>query len=85
MFCSEVTINEIVKYLSNFNPVKATFNGMVLYNDYDSFNGEYKSMPCVIHNRIRGFENSIVKSIKIDIVDFHHSIVTMHGEYVDEK
>ena len=33
---SEITLDEILKHINNFNPVKVTFNDIVLYNDYDS-------------------------------------------------
>ena len=88
MKCSEITIYDAIKYIDNFCPVKIIFNNAVLYNDYDSeveiedgLYGEIMPPLAVIPYRIRKFNKSIVTSINIDIVDFHHSIITMQGEY----
>ena len=91
MKCSEITLYDAIRYVNNFCPVKIIFNDMVLYNDYDSeveieegLYGEIFPSLAVIPDRIRKFEKSIVMSINIEIVDFHHSIVTMHGEYKED-
>ena len=88
MKCSEITLFYAIRCFDSFCPVKIIFNDMVLYNDYDSeveiedgLYGEIMPPLAVIPERIRDFENSIVTSINIEIVDFHHSIVTMYGEY----
>lgn len=93
MICSEITLYEAIKYVNSFCPVKIIFNDMILYNDYDSetvievledgdkLYGEIAPPLGVVPDRIRTFNESIVTSINIEIVDFHHSIVTMQGEY----
>lgn len=88
MKCSEITLYDAIRYVNNFRPAKIIFNDMVLYNDYDSeveieegLYGEILPPLTVVPDRIRKFEKSIVMSINIEIVDFHHSIVMMHGEY----
>lgn len=88
MKCSEITLYDAIRYANSFCPVKIIFNDMVLYNDYDSeveieegLYGEILPPLAVIADRIRKFEKSIVMSINIEIVDFHHSVVTMYGEY----
>ena len=87
MKCSEKTLYDAIKYVNSFCPVKIIFNDMVLCNDYDSeveieegLYGEIAPFLSVVPDRIRNFEKSIVTSIEIEIVDFHHSIVTMQGE-----
>lgn len=82
MKCSELAIRDAVQYIDNFCPVKIIFNGIVLYNDYDSEDdGEYDVPLNLIPNRIWQFDKYIVTSINIEIVEFHHSVVTMQGEY----
>lgn len=86
MKCSEITLYDAIRYVDSFCPVKIIFNDMVLYNDYDSeveieegLYGEIAPPLSVVPDRIRGFEKSIVQSVEIEIVDFHHSIVMMQG------
>lgn len=88
MVYSEITLRDAIAYVDNFNPVKIIFNDVVLYNDYDSdleiedgIYGEIDSPLNVIPNRIWQFDKYIVESINIEIVQFHHSIIVMHGEY----
>ena len=88
MKCSEITIYDAVRYVNRFCPIKIIFNDIVLYNDYDSkveieegFYGEAFPPLVAIPDRIQEFKWSIVTSISIDIVEFHHSIITMQGEY----
>ena len=91
MKCSEMTLYRAIYYVNSFCPVKIIFNDIVLYNDYDSkveieegLYGEIAPYLSVVPDRIKNFEKSIVTSINIEIVDFHHSIVTMRGEYKEE-
>lgn len=90
MTCSERTLREAIEGVYEaFLPVKIIFNGIILYNDYDEdvveiengIYGETKTPMDVVPDRLWQFENYIVTSINIDIVDFHHSVVTMQGEY----
>lgn len=93
MKCSEITLYDAIQYVGSFCPAKIIFNDIVLYNDYDSETvievledgeevyGEIYPPLYVVSNRIAGFEDSIVTSVNIEIVDFHHSIVVMRGEY----
>lgn len=93
MTCSEISLCEAIEYVGNFCPVKIVFNGIILYNDYDSevlietlengdeVYGEQYPPISVIPNRLWQFDNYVVTSINIEIVEFHHSIITMQGEY----
>ena len=87
---TEITLRETIEKISTFCPIKIIFNNMVLYNDYDSEveieNGAYgEIMPslAVVPHRISKFDKSVVTSINIEIVDYHHSIVIMQGEYIE--
>lgn len=89
---SEITIREAIEYVDQFCPIKIIFNGIVLYNDYDStieledgLCGEDKHPLDVIPNRIWQFDQYIVTSLRIEIVEFHHSIITMHGYFRGER
>lgn len=93
MKCSEITLRQAIGYINNLSPIKIIYNGCTLYNDYDStvvaartedgecIYGEILPPACVIPDRIQPIDNYIVTSINIDIVDFHHSIVEMHGYF----
>ena len=89
MTCSEISLREAIEYVDKLCPVKIIFNGIVLYNDYDEnmvenengIYGEDKPPMDVIPDRLWQFNNYVVNSINIEIVDFHHSIVTIQGEY----
>lgn len=88
MAYSEITLREAIEYIDSFCPVKIILNGIILYNDYDSEVeiekgawGENKPPMDVVADRLWQFDKYVVTSINIDIVDFHHSIVTMQGEY----
>lgn len=97
MKCSEITLYDAIKYVDSFCPVKIIYNDEILYNDYDSniviertedgepIYGEMMPPIYVIPDRILPIDKYIVTSLKIDIVDFHHSIVTMQGEYKGNK
>ena len=88
MKSSEITLMSAIEKISPFSPVKIVFNGIVLYNDYDSNTddengifGEILRPLNVIPDRLWQFDKYIVTSLNIEIVDFHHCIVTMQGEH----
>ena len=89
MTSSEINLREAIEYIEKFSPVKIIFNGIILYNDYgedvieieDGVYGEVKLPMDVIPDRLWQYDKYVVTSINIDIVDFHHSVVTMQGEY----
>ena len=89
MKCSEITLSKAIEKLDTFSPVKIVFNGIILYNDYDEdvleiedgVWGENRLPIDVIPERLWQFDNYIVTSLNIEIVEHHHSVVTMQGEY----
>lgn len=89
MTCSEINLREAIEYVEKFSPVKIVFNDIILYNDYDDNMleiedgvwGENKPPMDVVPNRLWQFDNYVVTSINIEIVEFHHSVITMQGEY----
>lgn len=92
MKVSTITLDEIIKYLQMFNPIKVVFNDLEIFNDYDSTTeieeglyGEVLPLVAVAPDRIQNFKKSIVTSINIDIVEFHHSIIRIQGEYIESK
>lgn len=79
---SEITLRDAIEKVDCFCPVKIIFNGVILYDDYD---GEEEGVTLkVIPNRIWQFDKYIVTSINIDVVEFHHAIISMQGEYRSE-
>lgn len=89
MINSEISLCEAIKYVDKFCPVKIVFNGIILYNDYDEdaieikdgIYDENKPSMDVVADRLWQFDNYIVNSINIKIVEFHHSIVELFGVY----
>lgn len=88
---SELTLHKTLEKIDTFCPVKIIFNGVILYNDYDSdveiedgVWGENDIPLNVIPNRIWQFDKYIVTSVNIEIVEFHHAIITMQGEYKED-
>ena len=85
---SEITLREAIEKIDLFCPIKIVFNGIVLYNDYDSdvevadgIWGEIYPPINVVPDRLWQFDKYIVTDINIEIVEFHHSIISMQGEY----
>lgn len=93
---SEITFIEALKMVDSFCPCKLIFNGIELYNDYDSNRvievdedgsktiGEDEPLELVVPERLWQYDHYMVTSIKIDIVHYHHSIVTMEGYFEKE-
>ena len=89
MTCSEITLREAIEYVDKFCPIKIVFNGIIIYNDCDEdlpeiedgIYGENKPPMDVVPDRLWQFDKYVVTSINIEIVQFHHSVVTMQGEY----
>lgn len=95
MKVSEITFMEALDKIEPFNPVKILFNNIELYNDFDSNRisidengneiiGEDEDFLIVVPERLWQCEHYRITSIKIEIVEFHHSIVTMEG-YFERK
>ena len=91
MKVSEITLRETIKKIDVFCPIKIVFNGIILYNDYDSdveiqdsVWGEIDIPLNVIPNRLWQFDKYIVTSLNVEIVEHHHSIISMQGEYKGE-
>lgn len=91
---SEITLIEAIQALDSLCPVKILFNGIVLYNDYDSelevepgsgIYGESKIPLEVIPCRLWRIEDYVVTDIDISIVEYHHSIINLHGSYKTDK
>lgn len=78
---SEISLCRAIEYVDQFCPVKIIFNGVILYNDYDSEDDERDIPLNVIPDRLWQFDKYIVTSINIEIVEFHHSIISIQGEY----
>jgi hypothetical protein len=89
---SEITLIEAVSMLDSFSPIKITLNGIVLYNDYDSeievepgVFGEIKPWQEVLMERLWQAKDYVITDIKIEIVQYHHSIISMRGKYEPYK
>ena len=91
MLVSEITLEDIIKDIETFCPVKVSFNGVVIYNDYDSdivvdefdgnkVYGELYPFSKVALSRIGDFKDYLITTMQIKIVDYHHSIIYIQGK-----
>lgn len=89
---SQIELWEAIKELDSMNPIKIIYNKQVLYNDYDSTTvleilpdgekiyGEKTPPDIIIPIRFPELLNKRVYNINIEIVEHHHSILTIIGE-----
>lgn len=89
---SQIELWEAIKELDSMNPIKVIYNKQVLYNDYDSTTvlevlpdgekvyGERTPPDIAISVRFPELLNKRVYNINIEIVEHHHSILTIIGE-----
>lgn len=94
MMC--LTLREVLDYIENFNPIKIVFNGIEVYNDYDSnkvieilydgtqVTGEKWGYQYIISDCDRAglYLDYIVDNIEISVVQQHHSIVNITGRSI---
>lgn len=80
---SSLTILDAIRGLEFIPPIKLTFNGSVLYDDYE--NDETRPLIDAVKERLPAFDKYVVTSMKVDVVSFHHSIVEMSGEIRDDE
>lgn len=86
---SEISVIEALNKLDSFAPIKISLNGIVLYNDYDSvvrlgdseIFGETAPWQDVISSRLWQLKEYTITDIKVQIVEHHHSIISMKGFY----
>lgn len=71
--CSEVTFDELT---ANLAFVKVVYNGKTIYDDTTD-EGE---TPYSLYSMRVLYGKKIVCSMKVDIVDFHHCVLTIKGE-----
>ena len=80
-----MTFMEALNKIQAFYPVKVLFNNIELFNDFDSIVsstnedgievfGETEHFLDVVPGRLWQYEHYRITSIKIEIVEFHHSI-----------
>ncbi len=94
---TEITLDEALKIVDEFCPIKIVFNNCILYNDYDDeipcgqdaeeelMYGEVHPPMKVVPDRLYKYSDYVVTSIKIEIVQHHHSVVTITGHYDPES
>lgn len=86
---SEISVLDALNKLDSLAPIKISLNGIVLYNDYDSsiqigdseMYGETAPWQDVISSRLWQLKEYTVTDIKVQIVEHHHSIISMKGFY----
>lgn len=86
---SELYLFDILNKLDSLAPIKISLNGIVLYNDYDScvqigdstMYGETATWQEEVPKRLWQAKEYIVTDVKVKIVEYHHSIIELHGYY----
>lgn len=87
---TELTLREAIEIIEPFCPIKITFNGIELFNDYDDVDysleqfDKEKDFIDLLADRLWRFDDYLVTSLNIKIVQFHHAIVEMEG-YMKER
>ena len=79
-------ILEVLDRLSIFSPVKICFNGIELYNDYNS-KSEIEPYMIAVPKRLKTATDNydvLVSRFELMIVEHHHSIVYLYGEKVQK-
>lgn len=98
MEISEITLREAIEKVEAFCPVQIIFNDIYLYNDYGEdvillttledgtkVWGENRAPIDVIPDRLWQFDKYVVTELNIEIVEYHHSVVTMRGKYQNNE
>lgn len=86
---SEIYVLDVLNKIDSLAPIKISLNGIVLYNDYDSpiqigdseMYGETAPWQDVISSRLWQLKEYTITDIKVQIVEHHHSIISMKGFY----
>lgn len=88
---TELTLREVIKTIEPFGPIKIMFNGIELFNDYDDvdyssevFDGN-EDFVSLLADRLWRFDDYLVTSLNIEIVQFHHSVVEIKGHMKERK
>ena len=79
--CSELTAKDVSSIIWSLNPI------LVLYNDEIVFNDEDARSIQDLFDATDKFEatcKDVTTEIKVKIVDFHHSVVEIHGVPSDQ-
>lgn len=88
---TELTLREAVEKINPFCPIKITFNGIELFNDYDDVDysqnqfSEINGFTNLLADRLWRFDDYLVTSLNIKIVQFHHAIVEMEGHMKERE
>ena len=85
---SELSFKDILEdVLYSISPVKIYYNDKEIYNDYDNaveiefdIYGEMAAPEVVIPERNPELLDQKIFGLRVEIVDFHHSIVWLEGE-----
>lgn len=91
MYCrqSEIDFMEALRIAShNFGAIKVYYNNKLIWDDGLSWNEGWIPLKEAIEQfkqKYPMWEHIRVNSIKINVVDWHHSIVRLKGKVVKEK
>ena len=83
---SNMKLKEVIEKLECFNPIQIQYNHQVIFNDGDATTlEEAVSAWDNMWKMIKPYENDKIISVHIDIVHFHHAIVTLTGTKFNKK
>ena len=77
---SERTLEEVVQKLQCFNPIWISYNDEVIFDNREASSFEEE---IALYNKMKEFvekhKRDFVIAVHIDIVSFHHSMITITG------
>lgn len=82
---TEISFMDAISMTDNFCPIKIYYNNEVVWDDSLFLYGGWSAFDASINNFKMNhpeWEQIMIYKIKIDIVDFHHSIIHFKGKRV---
>ena len=78
---SSMNMADVVKYISPFCPIKLYYNSTLIWDDCVDADVAVPLNVALLEfeKKTDALKNIIIHSVKIEIVDFHHSIIYLTG------
>lgn len=78
---SNMNMADVVEYISPFCPVKLYYNNTLIWDDCVDADIAIPLNVALLQfeEKTNSLKNIIIHSVKIEIVDFHHSVVYLTG------
>lgn len=80
---TEISLIDAISMVDNFCPIKIYYNNELVWDDDMAIGFGWVSLETALwsfKNKHPEWVNIVIHTIKIDIVDFHHSIIRLKGK-----